>query len=305
MKDIMKLMLIVFLSLIMLNACEKPGNREFETLYSSYRDIFSYQAPGYDDLIKKVDGLQFETRNYLENFPNAEKRTEVERILAEMKDLRTQIEQEQFDFLDLEKQFKPDYSLAESQAEIDEINDFIRKYPRSPKCGLLIERRDMLHFKNFQLETSFNPNTIIDLNRAVQISTNYLGQIQDETLKSQVKDKINQSESLRQTIYENEVRAKTEELIRQMRDKAIQVAQESHPFSKIVNIQESVNNNSLAPGQTLVTGEYSILMQGAIIGIHRYLVSIRAKGIIFGSLQGGVSYGSVTEINKVTDFRVN
>ena len=308
MRETLKLFFLafIFICLLLAAACKNPGEREFEPLYSSYQEILSDTGPDYDVLEKKIEDLQKKIRTYLKDFPKSSKRSEAERILSEIEDKRLKLQREQFDYSELEKQFKRNPTPYEADTEIDEIKNFIRKYPRSPKRSCLTDRLDELNFKKFQVETAVALNTIPDLNRVVQISRNYMGHIEKKNLKDQLKDKINKTEGQRKTIYENEFFLKANELLKRMRWQAIEIGKKSHRFSKIESIKETVISGDVSTpvNHVTVVREYNIHMRGAIIGHNRFRVTIQAKGIINGTLQGGVSY-SVTEAVKVSDFRIN
>jgi len=306
MKETFKLSVAALICLLLVTACGNPGKHQFEPLYTQYQEILSYSGSNHGELVKKIENLQTGIRNYLKNFPKSEKRTEAERILAETKDMQQKLQREQFDFSELEKQFKPKHTLYEADMEINEIKSFIRKYPQSVKLNRLTDRIDELNFRKFQLETAIGIHTISDINRVVKISMNYLAQIQKKNLKDQVKDKINKTEGQRLMVYQNEFHLKANELLKQMRWRAIEIAKKSHPFSNIESIKENVISGdvSTAANPVTVIREYNIHMRGAIIGKNRFRVTIQAKGIISGTPQEGVS-SRVTGAVKVSDHRIS
>lgn len=308
MRETLKFIFISFILICLLQivACKAPGEGEFEPLYSSYQEILADSGPDYEVLEKKIENLQKKIRIYLKGFPQSKKRSEAERILSETKDMKLKLQQEQFDYSELEKQFKRNPTPYEADTEIDEIKNFIRTYPRSLKRSCLTDRLDELNFKKFQAETAVALNTIPDVNRVVQISGNYMGKIQKKNLKDQVKDKINKTEGQRKTIYRNEFFSKANELLKRMRWQAIEIAKKSHRFSKIESVKETVISGDVSTpvNHVTVVREYNIHMRGAIIGHNRFRLTIQAKGIINGTLQGGVSY-SVSEAVKVSDFQIN
>jgi len=309
MKEIVNPFFIALLGLLISAACGKTenGNSAFEPLHSGYREILAYSGTDYNEPIKKIDSLQNQIRDYLKRFPKSEKRTEAERILTETKNMQLELQREQFEFSELEKKFNPNPTPNQADAEINEIKNFVRTYPRSPKRNRLTDKLDELNFIKFQDETAVALNSIPDINRVVQISNNYLGQIREKKLKDLVKDKITKTEGQRRAVYQNEFNLEATEMLKRMRWRAIEIAKKSHPFSKIESVKENVISGDLSiavPGSITAVREYTVRMVGAIIGHNRYHVTVQARGIISGTLLNGVS-ADVTETVKVSDFRVN
>ncbi len=309
MKKIVKLFAVALLCVLMSAACEKTksGDNAFEPLHTGYREILAYSGTDYNEPIKKIDSLQNQIRDYLSRFPESKKRTEAERILAEIKNMQQEIQREQFDFSELEKRFNPNPTPSRADAEINEIKHFVRTYPHSPKRDRLTDKLDELNFLKFQTDTAAALDSIEGINRVVRISNNYLAQIRKKGLQDQVKDKITKTEGQRRTVYQNEFNLQANEMLKRMRWRAIEVAKKSHPFSKIESVKENVISGDLStavPGSVTAVREYTVRMVGAIIGHNRYRVTVQAKGIISGTLLNGVS-ADITETVKVGDFRVN
>ncbi|MGD2089963.1 MAG: hypothetical protein PVH61_27550 [Candidatus Aminicenantes bacterium] len=102
------LSILVFLC----TGCDKPAikidnsdKQEFEALYNSYQALLSYKGASYRDFSKKSADLQDQARIYLKNFPKSDNRAEVERILSETKEMELKLQQEQFDFSELVREY--------------------------------------------------------------------------------------------------------------------------------------------------------------------------------------------------------
>jgi hypothetical protein len=292
-------------------ACNPPGNgdnrekQEFETLYKNYQALLSYSGPGYQDFSKKSADLQDQARSYLKNFPKSDNRLEVERILSETKDMELKLQQEQFDFSELEKRFKQSHTIDEADLEINDIKAFLRNYPQSIKSNDLKNRLEVLAFEKFQLETAGMPQTISDINRTIQVANNYQAQFKNAGFKAQVNEKIKKIEAQRQSIYEMEFQLNAAELFKQMDVRVMEIARDAHPASKIESVNVSIVSGdvSKAAPQVKVVREYIVNMRGAIMGINRYQLKIQVSGVLLGTNQTGVSY-NIAGATKVSDYRI-
>lgn len=302
---------MVCLCLFFAAACEKLGKvdkrdkQEFEMLYKSYQALLSYNGAAYRDFSKKSADLQDQARIYLKNFPKSDNRVEVERILSETKDMELKLQQEQFDFSELEKRFKHKHTIAEAELEINDIKTFLRNYPRSIKSNDLKSKIEVLTFKKFQLEIAGTPQTISDINRAIQAANSYRAQFNDAGFKAQVNEKIKKIEAQRQGIYEMEFQLNVAELFKRMDARVMEIAGNSHPASKIENVTAAIISGdvSKAAAQVKVVREYIVNMRGAIMGINRYRLKIQVSGVILGTNRNGVSY-NIAGANKVSDYRI-
>lgn len=293
-------------------ACGKPGvkvdnrdKQEFKTLCTNYQDLLSHSAANYQEISKKNADLQNKLRKYLNDFTKSDNRTEVERILTELKDMEHKLQQEQFDFSELEKRFKHNHTIDEADLEINDIKTFLRNYPQSIKSNDLKSKIEALTFKKFRIETTGTPQTIADINRAIQVANNYQAQFKDAGFKAQVNDKIKKIEAQRQSIYEMEFQLNVAELFKQMDARVIEIAKNAHPASKIESMNVSIISGdvSTAAAQVKVVREYIVIMRGAIMGINRYRLKIQVSGVILGTNRTGVSY-NIAGAAKVSDYKI-
>lgn len=303
---------ILSIFVFLCTACGKQGvkvdnreKQEFKTLCTKYQDLLSHSPANYQEISKKNTDLQNQLRKYLNDFPKSDNRAEVERILTEIKDMEHKVQQERFDFSEMEKRFKHNHTIDEADVEINDIKSFLRNYPRSVKSNDLRSKIEALTFKKFQLETAGTPQTISDINRTIQSANNYLAQFNDAGFKAQVNNKIKQIEAQRQSIYEMEFQLKVAELFKQMDARVIEIAKNAHPASKIESANVSIISGDVsnAAAQVKVVREYIVNMRGAFIGINRYQLKIHVSGVILGTNQTGVSY-NISGATKVSDYKI-
>jgi hypothetical protein len=303
---------ILSIFVFLCTACGESGvivdnreKKEFKMLCTNYQDLLSHSAANYQEISKKNAGLQNKLRKYLNDFTKSDNRVEVERILSETKEMELKLQQEQFDFSELEKQFKHNHTIDEANLEINDIKKFLRNYPQSIKSNDLKNKIETLIFKKFQLETAGTPQTISDINRAIQVANNYLVQFKNTGFKAQVNDKIKKIEAQRQSIYEMEFQSKIAELFKRMDARVMEIAKNAHPASKIESVNVSIISGdvSKAAAQVKVVREYIVNMRGAIMGINRYRVKIQVSGVILGTNHTGVSY-NISGATKVSDYMI-
>ena len=160
-------------------------------------------------------------------------------------------------------------------------------------------------FKKFRIETAGTPQTVSDINRAIQVANSYQAQFKDAGFKARVNNKIKQIEAQRQSIYEMEFQLNVAELFKQMDARVIEIAKNAHPASKIESVNVSIISGDVtkAAAQVKVVREYSVNMRGAIMGINRYQLKIQVSGVILGTNHTGVSY-NISGATKVSDYKI-
>ncbi len=285
------------------------SQKPFDGLYKQYQKLLAYSSPDYPGYLKHIDQLQINSRAFLKKFSQSKQRPEAERILNEITGTRLKVQQEHMEFSQLEKQLTavppgPPTSY-QIEVKINDVKNFLRKYPGCIKKNLLAQELEKLLVQKFQAQTAAAPATIPDVNKAVQLAVMVHGQLSAPSLKARVNSEMKRLEGLRQNVYDHQFHLNAAQLLKQMREKAMEMAKESHSFSKIESVKENVISGDLSvpTGQVTVTREYIVSMRGAIVGLNRYRVTLQAGGMISGTLQTGVSF-TFTGITKTGDIHI-
>ena len=206
-----------------LTGCSDSSIARFKPLYKDYQDIISKPGLQYMPLIGRIGALKIQLRSFLNTYSGSKKRPEAERILLELDGFQTSLQHEQFEYNELENQLKLSTTPHSTDMLIADVRNFIRKYPRTIKLNVLEAKIATLHFRKFQAQTNKPLQTITQLNKGIQMGMDYLSQIRDKNVSTKINSKIKRMEKERQRIYNSEFQLKANELLSQMKQKAIEL----------------------------------------------------------------------------------
>ena len=245
--------------------------------------------PDYESAIKSYTVFKDKLSQYVNNATSEQNIQDAENRIEEISEQLNNINSEQSDF----------YNVINSDS-VNDIEEFLNKYPHSVMRNALYEKTDEIYYSEFLSDFSSSPSSIYRLNAYVKKAKAYLSKFRSIEAKTKINELISEAETQRRSILELELQDKLQDLMERMEGAAKNRAESTHPTYVVEMCAARGSNPEIIGYSSTFERLYQVNMKGAFLGLDKREMMIAVSGRIKGDLQNGASI-SITGTRVDTD----
>jgi len=272
----------------------KKANKFYQKKFYDY-DTYKKQLKTVINFVNKIRT----------DFPNRTT-SNLEQIYKKLTVINNNILIEETEFINIKRRYKPRYTNSEADEEIENINNFLSRYPETIKKLELDNRKMNLEYVKFKNDAKRSPANIVELNNLIDKIKEYPAKINPTCSEcfDKIQLRIKELENKREDIYQMEYQNKITILFNKMENEAIGIARKRHDICGFASDSYSTIKNKESYGtKEIYRYEYIFRMKGGFFCNSRYKTKAKITGVIEGNKDKGVTY-YIDSANLIGDSKL-